>query len=187
MENINMNIGRKLKRIRNNKGLSLSKLEEVTGVSKSMLGQIERGESNPTVKTLWKIAKGLNVSFSAFVEENKAKVSVVSSDQVNPLLEGEGQFKVFPLFPFDQEKGFEIYQLEIAPGYSRQSEAHFAGVEEHLLVYKGTLEVIIDGESYQVKTGDAVQFMGDRAHTYSNQTEAKVQAYVLLYYTNTQV
>ena len=187
MEQINLNIGRKLHRMRQNKGLSLSQLEEMTNVSKSMLGQIERGESNPTVKTLWKIAKGLNVSFSSFIEEDTSTVSVISMEEVNPLIEGEGKFRVYPLFPFDREKSFEAYKIELEPGYEHQAEAHFAGVEEHLIVYNGTLEVEINGDSYTIKQGDAVRFMGDRDHVYSNKTNSIVQAHALLYYSNSQV
>jgi transcriptional regulator with XRE-family HTH domain len=56
-----------LKILRQARGWSLSKLAEETGVSKAMLGQVERNESSPTVSTLWKIATGLNVPFSTFI------------------------------------------------------------------------------------------------------------------------
>ncbi|SIE94010.1 transcriptional regulator [Mycobacteroides abscessus subsp. abscessus] len=59
MDNIHKNIGENLRNIRRSRGLSLDMAAEATGVSKAMLGQIERGESNPTVTTLWKIASGL--------------------------------------------------------------------------------------------------------------------------------
>ncbi len=66
MENLTLVIGNKLKNIRNSRNLSLDDVAELTGVSKAMLGQIERGKSNPTVSTLWKISTGLRVSFSSF-------------------------------------------------------------------------------------------------------------------------
>ena len=74
MEDLNLIIGNRLKTIRNNRNLSLSEVSEITGVSKAMLGQIERGQSNPTVSTLWKIANGLKVSFSMFIDEIKKKI-----------------------------------------------------------------------------------------------------------------
>ena len=52
----NLNIGKKLKIARQSRNMTLDELAEVTGVSKPMLGQIERGQSSPTVTTLWKIA-----------------------------------------------------------------------------------------------------------------------------------
>ena len=68
MKNLNLIIGNKLKDIRNKRNLSLDEVAKLTGVSKAMLGQIERGQSNPTVSTLWKIATGLKVSFSLFID-----------------------------------------------------------------------------------------------------------------------
>ena len=59
MGNINLVISMNLKHIREERKLSLDKVAKMTGVSKSMLGQIERGDSNPTIATVWKIANGL--------------------------------------------------------------------------------------------------------------------------------
>ena len=67
MDVVQKTIAKNLLKIRKEKGLSLEKTAELTGVSKAMLGQIERNESNPTVSTLWKIAKGLKISFSSLL------------------------------------------------------------------------------------------------------------------------
>ncbi len=67
MENLARFLSTTLKQLRQQRGWSLSRLAEATGVSKAMLGQIERNESSPTVATLWKIATGLNVPFSTFI------------------------------------------------------------------------------------------------------------------------
>ena len=55
-------VGQNLRRLRNGLGLSLDEASKLTGVSKAMLGQIERGESSPTISTLWKISSGLKVN-----------------------------------------------------------------------------------------------------------------------------
>lgn len=60
-------IAKHIKALRQHKGLSLDATAKATGVSKAMLGQIEREESSPTIATLWKIASGLDTSFSAFL------------------------------------------------------------------------------------------------------------------------
>lgn len=77
MKNLNLIIGNKLKDIRNKRNLSLDEVTKLTGVSKAMLGQIERGQSNPTVSTLWKIATGLKVSFSLFIDENQEDLQLI--------------------------------------------------------------------------------------------------------------
>ncbi|GAB7388774.1 helix-turn-helix domain-containing protein [Bacillaceae bacterium] len=182
MEPVQRRIARNLQRIRKSRGLSLDKVAELTGVSKAMLGQIERGESNPTVTTLWKIANGLNVSFSSFVEEDPAPVSVVSTKEVEPLVENAGKYKVYPLFPFDPKKRFEMYTVELAPGCSHASEAHQAGVEEYLIVSQGNIEVEIDGHTYELQQGTAIRFPANRPHIYRNRTAESSLVQLLLYY-----
>jgi transcriptional regulator with XRE-family HTH domain len=67
MEEPTLVVAQNLRRMREDKKLSLDRLAELTGVSKSMLGQIERGESSPTISTIWKIANGLKVSFTSLL------------------------------------------------------------------------------------------------------------------------
>ena len=67
-QDMNTVISDNLRSLRQSLHLSLSEVSERTGVSKSMLGQIERNESSPTISTLWKIATGLQVSFTSLME-----------------------------------------------------------------------------------------------------------------------
>ena len=67
MKDPSQNIGLVLKEVRFKRGLTLDEASKLTGVSKAMLGQIERGESVPTISTLWKISTGLKLSFSEFL------------------------------------------------------------------------------------------------------------------------
>ncbi len=67
------NIGNVLRRVRFERGLTLGDTSDLTGVSKAMLGQIERGESNPTVSILWKISSGLKISFSELLSSETDK------------------------------------------------------------------------------------------------------------------
>lgn len=82
MKDFNTIIGNNLKKIRNQKKLSLDKAAEQTGVSKAMLAHIEKGKSNPTVTVLWKIATGLNVSFSYFMQEYEEEILYVSNKEL---------------------------------------------------------------------------------------------------------
>ena len=61
---INTIIGNNLKKIRQEKKLTLDELAGITGVSKGMLSQIEKGTTNPTINTIWKISNGLNVPYT---------------------------------------------------------------------------------------------------------------------------
>ena len=101
MENINSVVAENLRRLREERRLSLDAAAKLTGVSKSMLGQIERGEANPTVSTVWKIADGLKVSFTALTVRPERDSEVVDVSRVTPLLEDGGRFRNFTAFPFD--------------------------------------------------------------------------------------
>ena len=83
---MNRVIPENLKNLRAERKLSLGEAAELTGVSKSMLGQIERGESSPTIATLWKIATGLGVSFTALLESPDQEIEIVKETDMTPLL-----------------------------------------------------------------------------------------------------
>lgn len=85
MDAMSSMIAANLKRIRKEKKLSLDNAAEMTGVSKSMLGQIERGESSPTVATLWKIATGLHISFTALLEGQAMETKIIQKEDIRPL------------------------------------------------------------------------------------------------------
>ncbi len=86
MEPMNLKIGEKQKSIRNTRTLSLDNVAALTGVSKSMLGQIERGQSIPTV--LWKIAAGLKTSLPFFLKGQQAEYTIVGPDQADVIFKG---------------------------------------------------------------------------------------------------
>ena len=108
MDYINRNVSINLKRIRKSKKMSLDVVSEQTGVSKSMLGQIERGESNPTVAILGKIVSGLRVSFNDLVSVPQDEVYIVKKGSVEPSKESTDQYKVYTYFPYEEDRNFEI-------------------------------------------------------------------------------
>jgi transcriptional regulator with XRE-family HTH domain len=168
MDHLNQLIGGNLKRLRTEKGLSLDAVAKLSGVSKSMLGQIERGEVNPTISTVWRIASGLKVSFSALVIRAQDDSEVVTRDQVEPLIEDSGLFRNYPVFPFDAERGFEMYAIQVDPGGYLQAEPHSAGTQEFLTVHTGELSVRVGDDEHLLKTGDSIRFKADAPHSYHN-------------------
>lgn len=182
MKDFNSIIGKNLCEIRKQKGLSLDKTSDLTGVSKAMLGQIERGESNPTVATLWKIANGLKVSFSSFLEEKFSTPSFASCNDIDPIAEDGGRIKIYPLFPFDSKRGFEVFTILLEPGCKHISEPHNEGVEEYILVTQGTLELVIEDNAYHLNSGDAIRFYANRKHMYYNTSNSITHFQNIIYY-----
>ncbi|WP_066295042.1 helix-turn-helix domain-containing protein [Bacillus sp. FJAT-29937] len=182
MENIQKNIGENLRNIRKKRGLSLDVTSELTGVSKAMLGQIERGESNPTVTTLWKIASGLQVSFSSLIKDEPSDLLFVDYKAISPIVESNGEYRVYPIFPFDPRKKFEIFIVEMDPGCQHLSEKHNDGVEEYITVLKGELEIQIGEHSRRVSPGNSIRFLANKNHTYKNIGTDLVEYQAVMYY-----
>lgn len=168
MQQLSQAIAENLKRLRAEQGLSLDALAKASGVSKSRLGQIERGEANPSISTIWQIANALKVEFSAIVTSQRPDSEVVRREDIEPLPEDEGRCRNYTLFPFDPSLGFEVYTLEIEPGGHLDAEAHPEGTREVVTVVAGELFVQAGDEMHILHEGDAIRFRADVAHAYRN-------------------
>lgn len=160
-----------LRTLRQERGWSLDRTAQETGVSKAMLGQIERGESSPTIATLWKIASGFHTSLSSFLYPAPPATTEGVVYRSASALRGQpssDNMLVAPLFPYESRFGFELFELTLLPGYERHSDAHEPGVIEHVIVLGGAMEVLIDGQWVPLTQGDAVRFSADRPHGYRN-------------------
>ena len=182
MKDFNSIIGKNLNSIRKQKNLSLDKVAELTGVSKGMLAQIEKGVSNPTVTTLWKIATGLNCSFSYFMEEESNEIFYVSHNVIKPIIESDGKMRVYPLFTFDNSRRFEVFTIELEPGCNHQSLPHNEGIEEYVVVTSGEMEVIIEDSTYELTYGDAIRYFANKPHCYKNTSTETVSFQHIIYY-----
>lgn len=173
-----------LRQLRQQQGWSLERTAGETGVSKAMLGQIERGESSPTVATLWKIASGFHTSLSTFLEPTPAEErgTVLRSADALRAQPATDQMLVAPLFPYDARFGFEMFELTLLPGYERRSDPHEAGVTEHVIVVRGEMELLVNGEWLVLGEGSAVRFAADQAHGYRNRGSAPAVFHNLIHY-----
>lgn len=174
----------RLRSLRAERGWSLDRAAQATGVSKAMLGQIERGESSPTVATLWKIASGFECSLSSFLVAPPATTdaTLFRSTDAERARPASDDMLVAPLFPFDPRMGFEWLELTLAPGYVRESEPHAAGVTEHVLVLQGSMDVFVDNAWQTLHTGEAVRFAADRPHGYRNLNATPAICHNLIHY-----
>jgi transcriptional regulator with XRE-family HTH domain len=183
MKDLNLIIGNKLKDIRNKRNLSLDEVARLTGVSKAMLGQIERGKSNPTVSTLWKIATGLKISFSLFIDEDQEDLKVIDQKDISPIIEDNNRMKLYPIFPFDANKGFEIFTIELEPGCNHISTPHNEGVEEYIIVTEGQIEININSKKFILEKGNSMRFMANSPHSYKNINQGRsVFQNIILYF-----
>lgn len=176
-------VGKNLRRLRTERGLSLERLAQASGVSRAMLGQVELGQSAPTINVLWKIARALDVPFSALISSTQqSPVKVLREKDAKRLLSHDGSFSSRALFPFDEPRRVEFYELVIAPKGIESADAHAAGTMENLVVSKGQLELDVAGETYSLTAGDAILFEADKAHSYRNAGTVEARLYLVMTY-----
>ncbi len=125
MDAIHIRIGQNLQRLRKQRQLSLDKLADLTGVSKGMLHQIERGDTQPTVTTVWKIATGLQVSFSSLIKDDEPTIAIVNRKTEPDLTEDNGNCLVYVMFPFNPQTQIEMFTLVLKPKASYVSTPHY--------------------------------------------------------------
>ncbi|MCS0823893.1 XRE family transcriptional regulator [Cytobacillus firmus] len=182
MEEIHLILAKNLKAFRENKKLSLEKVAELTGVSKTMIGQIERGESSPTITTIWKIANGLKISFTSLINHPQPDTQVVLKKDIQTLTEDHGRYRVYPYFPFENDKRFEVYTVEIDKGGYLSAEPHIEGTEELIVVFDGEITIRVNNDEFTLKSGDSIRFKADRPHTYHNSGKSLARVSMTLFY-----
>jgi transcriptional regulator with XRE-family HTH domain len=184
-------VGQNLRRLRMRRGLSLEKLATRSGVSRAMLGQIELGQSAPTINVLWKIARALDVTFATLIQAREAGgTTVLRRDHSKVLTSQNGAFSSRALFPFDGPRRAEFYELRLAAGTEEVADAHAPGTVENLTVSDGSLRVIVDREghkeTHELEKGDAIVFEADVPHAYVNASERECVMYLVMTYADQQ-
>lgn len=168
-------IGKMLKRIRFERNLTLENVSAATGVSKAMLGQIERGASNPTISVLWKIAKGLQISLSTLFNEPVQQYTAVNILQdLKPVYDEDDKMILYNLFPFNPVNGFEYFYIILQADAVHHSDPHCKSVEEYVVVTEGALTLTIGSQQFTLTAPAKINFHSNVPHTYANYTKEPV-------------
>ncbi len=179
-------VGGNLRRLRGQRGLSLEKLSRLSGVSRAMLGQIELGQSAPTINVLWKIASALGVPFSGLITAKaEGGLQVLRAGQAKRLTSHDGAFASRALFPFDSPRRVEFYELTMRAGGVERADAHNPGTLENLVVSRGEVELEVGGRREALDTGDAIVFEADVPHVYRNRGHGEAVMYLVMTYADT--
>ncbi|XXJ19366.1 helix-turn-helix domain-containing protein [Desulfovibrio caledoniensis] len=174
-DDIRESIAGRLKACRKEREMSLDKAALLTGVSKAMLGQIERRESAPTIATLWKIASGLDISFSSFF------ASEGGSDFRQVPFPNDRNMAIRVIFPFDAATRMEMFEVTLTNRHHQRSPGHRFGVVEHAVTISGVLDLIYEGRVHRLKPGQSHRFHADVAHQYRAVTDTVVFQDIICY------
>lgn len=175
-------VGKELKNIRQKRGLTLDEASALTGVSKPMLGQIERGQSSPTINTLWKIATGLKLPLSSLLREQESGFAAANPSAENMISEEGGAMRAYTLFPFDPLRSFEAFYIEFDAGCRHRSEGHCDNVEETVFVISGRLDVTVNGHTVTLSANEAARFPAGTEHIYANPYDEPCRVYNTIFY-----
>jgi transcriptional regulator with XRE-family HTH domain len=176
-------VGGNLRRLRTKRGLSLERLSQLSGVSRAMLGQIELGQSAPTINVLWKIARALEVTFSALIStRSQSGALILRSNDSKVLTSKDRSFQSRALFPFDEPRRVEFYELRLTPGGVETADPHAPGTSENLVVTAGTVEIEVGGDTHRLETGDSILFEADAPHAYKNAGRGEAVMYLVMTY-----
>jgi transcriptional regulator with XRE-family HTH domain len=176
-------VGANLRRLRTRRGLSLERLAQISGVSRAMLGQIELGQSAPTINVLWKIARALEVTFSALISaRTQSGALVLRSAESKILTSKDRSFSSRALFPFDEPRRVEFYELRLSGGSVEDADSHPPGTSENLVVTAGTVEIDVAGDTHKLETGDSILFEADTPHAYRNVGKSEAVMYLVMTY-----
>jgi transcriptional regulator with XRE-family HTH domain len=175
---INEYLADNLKLARSKQGWSLDACSVKTGVSKAMLGQIERGESSPTISKLWQIATGFKLPLSYFLTEQKKSAFESNSN----LLNTQASISVVTLFGFDKATKMETFEITLNPNHEHISKPHNKGVVEHIIVIEGAMEYFLNDVWCVLNTGEILKFDGDQIHGYRNINEQACKFHNMICY-----
>lgn len=181
MESIVSIVAQNIKRIRTSNRLSLEELARLSGVSKSTIASIERGEGNPTLSLLWKLANALRVPFDSLTVRSKSDFEISRLNDIEPIIENDGKLLNYSIFPDDQNRNFSVFYMRLKSGCRWCSEPHIVNTTEFIYVISGAVEIKAGDTTVHLKKNEGVHFQSDVPHEYRNTSDNETQLYLIMY------
>ncbi|MGL4811559.1 MAG: helix-turn-helix domain-containing protein [Beijerinckiaceae bacterium] len=160
-------LGKTVQRLRKAYNLSLSELAEQSGVAKSIISQIERNETNPTLATIWRLSQALDVSIERVLSASDEEpfVERISRGDMPVLFSDDGKVKLAIIGWIKTVEWLQWYDVTAEPGGVLESDGHQRGSIESLSVLTGAFEVDVAGEISTARAGETLRYRCDRPHT----------------------
>lgn len=177
-------IGKRLSQLLLRKGVDLPALAARTGLAPASLARIIDGARSPTVDVLWKIANALDVRLASLLAYGYQSDFALTRRADAPRFQShDGGFVSRALSPFQCERPFEFYSVDLAPGVQQRFEAHPPRTFENLTVHAGSIALTVGREPPRLLgPGDWVQFQADVPHSYHNPGAETASLYLVVYY-----
>ena len=163
-------LAEEIRRRRKEQDLSLEALASLSGVSRSMISKIERGEAVPSTAVLSRLAEALGVTFSRLMAPTTEVEVLLIPASRQPVLRDEASgFLRRCLSPVLPGRGIDWVLNTLPPGATTgEFVAHRRGVSEYIFVLKGRLRATIGDRAVVVEEGDSLYFEADAGHALTN-------------------
>ncbi|WP_293863651.1 helix-turn-helix domain-containing protein [uncultured Alsobacter sp.] len=163
-------LGKTVQRLRKAYNLSLSELAEQSGVAKSIISQIERNETNPTLATIWRLSQALDVSIERVLSagDEEPFIEKTTRGDTPVLFSDDGKVRLAIFGWIKTVEWLQWYDVHAEPGGSLESEAHQRGSIECLSVISGEFEVEVGGVLQHARAGETLRYRCDRPHVVRN-------------------
>lgn len=160
----------RVRALRKQRGWSLERLGRASGVSRSMLSQVERGDANPTVAVALAIATALGVTLDdlATPPDERSPLQVVPFDDPHMVYRSDEHCRIRTLSPLTADRAIEFYEITLRPGGELRSAPHFARTREILNVLCGRVRVEAAGYAESLRAHDSVAYPADVEHAIVN-------------------
>ncbi|TCR63384.1 XRE family transcriptional regulator [Bosea sp. BK604] len=159
-------LGKTIQRLRKAYNLSLSELAEQSGVAKSIISQIERNETNPTLATIWRLSQALDISIERVLSSGEEEAFIEKTTRADtPILVSEdGKLRLAIIGWIKTVEWLQWYEVQAEPGGELDSEGHQRGSIESLSVSAGEFEVEVGDVIQRAKAGETLRYRCDRRH-----------------------
>lgn len=183
-EGLHRHLGSRVKQLRAARGWSLEALARGSGVSRSMLSEIEREQANPTLAVTLRIARAFGLSLGELLESPGAAsaITVIRAEDRAYLYRSDPDVQIRTLSPLHLEKDVELYQLQFQAGGALRSAPHFEGTREFLAVQKGQVRVESAGDTENLGAGDSATYRADVPHAIVNTGRSEAVAFLVVIY-----
>ncbi len=175
-------LGKTIQRLRKAYNMSLGDLSEQSGVAKSIISQIERNETNPTLSTVYRLSRALDTTIDEVLRTEGGQLFLEHQSKSGvPILESQdGLCRLAIAGPLNLVEQVQWYDFRAKPKGVLESDPHPQGTVEHLYMLAGEIDVTTGEETRRVKLGETLRFRGDLPHKIVNVGEGEAHATMVL-------
>jgi transcriptional regulator with XRE-family HTH domain len=183
-ESINENLGRRVKKLRGDRGWSLEELASASGVSRSMLSEIERERANPTLSVTYRIARAFGLTLQDLIEsaDSATTIQLIRAGDRAQVFRTDKQCQIRTLSPLNLEKEVEFYELRLPAGGGLLSQPHVEGTREFLTVEEGSVDLRSGDSTEALAKGDSATYRADVVHGIANSGKREAVLFLVVIY-----